>query len=310
MKNTKEAFLWITDILEKNNIQFKISGGFAAKIYGCTRELADIDIDIPEKYIDLVAKEVSKYITYGPDQYKDDNWDLKLLTLQYEGQEIDIASAEAKIFNAESNKWEDSVSDLNRNTIMEVYGKKVPVETIDKLIEYKTKLARDVDIEDVRQLTEIKKNNFTEKFKEAKSRGYNIGSCVRVECEGKFLLLTRSKSDFNAGIFELPGGSVDEGESLEKAAVRELFEESGIVASENDVVPLTIFEFHNIETNKHKVKFAFSLNLTSLPEIILSADHSGFVWLSRDEINKLPLQGRDTDYVLWKDHFDILMMAD
>jgi hypothetical protein len=85
MKNTKEAFLWIADILEKNAIQFKINGGFAAKIHGCTRELADIDIDVPEKYIDVVAKEAVPYITYGPELYKDENWELKLLTLEYEG---------------------------------------------------------------------------------------------------------------------------------------------------------------------------------------------------------------------------------
>lgn len=151
-------------------------------------------------------------------------------------------------------------------------------------------------------------NNFADKFNEAKSNGYNIGSCVRVEYEGRFLLLVRSESDFNAGIFELPGGSVDAGESLEEAAVRELFEESGIVAGENDVAPLGIFEFHNIETNKHKVKFAFSLKLLSTPKIELSPDHSKYVWLSRDEIQDLPLQGNDTDYVLWKDHFDILMI--
>lgn len=150
--------------------------------------------------------------------------------------------------------------------------------------------------------------NFTDKFKEAKLSGYNIGACVRVECDGRFLLLERSESDFGAGILELPGGSVDEGESLERGCVRELFEESGIVTREHNLVPLDIFEFHNIETNKHKVKFAFYLKLESLPVITLSSDHSKFVWLNQDEINELPLQGRDVDYKLWKDHFDILMI--
>lgn len=35
---------------------------------------------------------------------------------------------------------------------MEVCGKKVPIESIESLIAYKIKLARDVDIEDVNQL--------------------------------------------------------------------------------------------------------------------------------------------------------------
>ena len=38
----------------------------------------------------------------------------------------------------------------------EVYGKIVPIEKMDALINYKIKLGREVDIEDVKQLSEIK----------------------------------------------------------------------------------------------------------------------------------------------------------
>ncbi len=156
MRNTKKAFLWITDILEKHNISYKIWGGFAGRVYGVTRELADIDIEIPETDIPKILVDVKDYVIYGPERYTDANWDLELMTLRYEGQDIDISGVEAKIFNQTSGQWERCNDNLTKPNILEVYGKKVPIENIDTLIAYKTKLARDVDLEDVRQLSIIK----------------------------------------------------------------------------------------------------------------------------------------------------------
>jgi hypothetical protein len=157
MKNTEKAFLWITEILEKMKIPYKISGGFAARIYGVNRELADIDIEVNDNDIALISNEVKPYIVYGPDGYKDENWDLNLMTLQYEGQEIDIAGIEAKIFNKEKEIWEKTGSDLDDYELIEIYGKKVPIEKLDALIAHKTKLSREVDIEDIKQLKLLKK---------------------------------------------------------------------------------------------------------------------------------------------------------
>ncbi len=156
MRNTEKAFLWITDILERHNIPYKISGGFAGRVYGVNRELADIDIEISEKDISTILTDVKDYVVYGPERYKDENWDLELMTLRYEGQDIDISGVEAKIFNQTSGQWERCNNNLTKPNILEVYGKTVPIENIDALIAYKTKLGRDVDIEDVRQLSKIK----------------------------------------------------------------------------------------------------------------------------------------------------------
>ena len=103
------------------DIPYKIIGGFAARAYGANRELADIDIEVNDKDILVIFYEVKPYIVFGPGRYTDDSWDLELMTLQYEGQEIDIAGLGAKIFNTVNKKWENLVSNLDNYELVEIY---------------------------------------------------------------------------------------------------------------------------------------------------------------------------------------------
>ena len=113
MKNTEKAFIWILDILDSNKIPYKISGGFAARVHGVNRELADIDIEIPEKYLTFISDQVNEYITLPLQKFQDASWKLSLLVLNYEGQDIDICSTEHEIYNKQLKKWESLVGNIN-----------------------------------------------------------------------------------------------------------------------------------------------------------------------------------------------------
>lgn len=154
VKNTENAFKWIVGLLRSNNIPFQISGGCAARLYGSTRPLFDIDIDIPDNSFDKLIPFVQDYIVYGPERFRDECWDLLLMTLKYENQEIDISGSETiRLFNRETKKWEPCVEDLDDIEVKEVYGEKMPVIKKEYLIAYKNVIRRPTDLEDVEMIS-------------------------------------------------------------------------------------------------------------------------------------------------------------
>jgi hypothetical protein len=145
-RNTKEAFCWIVGLLNKHQIPFQISGGFAARLYGSQRELADIDIGIQDGRFDDLYPDVKEYVIFGPARYLDNEWDLKLMTLKYEGQEIDIAGEDdIKIFDKENKSWISGGEDISLAQKQKIYGLSVPVIPKKALIAYKRKIMREVD---------------------------------------------------------------------------------------------------------------------------------------------------------------------
>ncbi|QQR84210.1 hypothetical protein IPJ72_03425 [Candidatus Peregrinibacteria bacterium] len=127
MQNTETAFHWIIDLLEKNNIQFRISGGFAARLYGSNRPLYDIDIEIKDRDFDRLMPLVKEKIIYGPARYQDEVFDLFLATLEFEGQEIDLCGCETtRLFNHQTGEWERTPSILMRSPLKKFTAKKFP----------------------------------------------------------------------------------------------------------------------------------------------------------------------------------------
>lgn len=149
-KNTEEAFKWIINILMQNNILFQISGGFAAKLYGSERELFDIDIDMKGSDFYRILPFVKDYIVFGPERYRDESFDIKLLTLEYHGQKIDLSSDEnAKIYNSITKQWQDCKTNYADCEQYEIFDLVVPVIRRQELIEYKKMIGRLIDMEDI-----------------------------------------------------------------------------------------------------------------------------------------------------------------
>lgn len=66
---------------------------------------------------------------------------------------------------------------------------------------------------------------------------FAIPTGVHVVCEldGRLLLMRRAGTGFFDGLYSLPGGHVEAGESVRQTAARELFEETGLEVGESDL---------------------------------------------------------------------------
>ena len=152
-RNTRQAFHWIINILRKLKIPFQICGGLDARVFGSKRELADIDLIIDGRKLNLLIPEVRNYIKFGPKHYKDKSWDLTLMTLEYQGQDIDISPKRVKIFDKIKNKWIVDTENFTNSVKKKIYGLVVPVDNKRNLIAEKKKLMRRVDVVDIKAIS-------------------------------------------------------------------------------------------------------------------------------------------------------------
>lgn len=150
MRNTHAALKWMVRLLEERDIPYEIDGGFAAQLYGTERDLADIDINVYERDFEVLIPLVSDYVIYGPEFYEDHQWKIRLMTIEYAGQKIDIGALETiKYFDSEGKLWVDFPSDLSKCRAITYEGMVLPVINEVEFMIYKKKLGRGVDIKDV-----------------------------------------------------------------------------------------------------------------------------------------------------------------
>ncbi|WP_040700432.1 NUDIX domain-containing protein [Nocardia vinacea] len=98
-----------------------------------------------------------------------------------------------------------------------------------------------------------------------------------VQHGGKILLLQRPADDFMGGIWELPSGKVDPGESIDQALIREVKEETGL-----DVTAIRNYlgEFdYQSGSGKKSRQFNFTVEVANTDTVQLT-EHDAFTWTS------------------------------
>lgn len=101
---------------------------------------------------------------------------------------------------------------------------------------------------------------------------------VAVLYNNKLLLLKRGASaPWMPNKYCLPGGGIDNNESIIDAAIRELYEETGIITESKNLTSIKINDYIS-------GKIAFIYQPSTFPNVVLNYEHSGYAWNSVSEV--------------------------
>lgn len=142
----------VAEVLLANNILFQLTGGLAAIAYGARRTTSDLDIGVNRVNIprvqSLFASNVEKGYLEGPQK----GGGIYLITLRIEGVRVDIGQVENNCYGYSGERVVCIDSHIENSQIVSIGGMKLPVQNKEELILYKSILAREVDLEDIKQI--------------------------------------------------------------------------------------------------------------------------------------------------------------
>lgn len=138
----------IIDFCHKKNIPYQITGGLAGNLYGSKWRLHDIDLETNLEYLYSIEKEFLKQVIQSTKRYKDNEFNIWLLQLNFNGVVIDINAIE-DFYIGKGIKIE---TNLDNAIEMDFFDRKVKVQPLEDLIYYKKILKREADLNDLLKL--------------------------------------------------------------------------------------------------------------------------------------------------------------
>ncbi len=116
-----------------------------------------------------------------------------------------------------------------------------------------------------------------------------VSTVALINEDGQLFLMKRSDEITHwSGVWNFPGGSVDEGETYAEAAIRELKEEAGL-----DVDPNDLFYLGHLDTDDGK-RIHIHVSEEHSGEVNMNWESSDWAWVSFDDLHEYPFVGGGT----------------
>lgn len=141
----------VGDVLARLDVPWMAVGGLAGNLWGSTWSLHDIDIDVPAARLPELAATWAQRVAWQG-RWVDHEFDIDLLRLNVRGVEVDISGADGAFYFTPAGERRAFPDSLARRTPRALAAMIVPCQRLEDLIEYKTAIGRDADVQDLRRL--------------------------------------------------------------------------------------------------------------------------------------------------------------
>ena len=120
-----------------------------------------------------------------------------------------------------------------------------------------------------------------------------VVACALVDADRRVLIAQRPEGKSFAGLWEFPGGKVEEGETPEAALIRELEEELGVATRTACLAPLT-FVSHAYENFHLLMPLYVCRKWTGLPH---AREHIALKWVRPQLLRDYPMPPADAPLI-------------
>lgn len=114
-----------------------------------------------------------------------------------------------------------------------------------------------------------------------------IAAHALIEKDGKYLVTKRSAiNDYMPGLWDVPGGTAEEGETIEDSLQREVSEESGLQVKAR--YPLYIYTNLGSLPEKQYFQSVYLCSFVGGEVLLNPEEHDEYRWLTLAEMKELP----------------------
>jgi hypothetical protein len=145
-----EAVAWLADLFQERNVRYAAAGGLAARAWGASRPLVDLDFYVHAEDLDRLESDLAPFVVQPLTELENEHWNLSLIRLEYGGVPLELSVGEgAKYREAVTGEWHDACPGFDACPELELFGIPVRVMNRSQLLEYKRRVDRAVDRADI-----------------------------------------------------------------------------------------------------------------------------------------------------------------
>lgn len=120
-----------------------------------------------------------------------------------------------------------------------------------------------------------------------------VVACALIDADNRILLAQRPEGKSLAGLWEFPGGKLEQGETPEQALIRELSEELSITVKQDCLSPLT-FASHTYEKFHLLMPLYICRRYQGIPR---GAEGQNLKWVKEADLDQYPMPDADKPLV-------------